>query len=360
MPAPHLQQRLKDLENLLTVQVQKLHDYERELGITADTDRKFELRTKIKDIKELIEGYENEYERIEAKLAGNSQNKTPDLIQSPSPVPVVLPSPPQLLLNPTFTNSIDMEFVLIPTGSFLMGSTNADVEAAFADAKRYNPKAEREWFTREQPQHRVTFSQPFYLGKFQVTQAQWQEVMGNNPSSFKGDTLPVEQVSWNDCQEFLKKLNAKKDNYIYRLPSEAEWEYACRAGTTTPFSFGEPITTDQVNYDGHYPYGNAPKGEYRQKTTPVGSFPANAWGLHDMHGNVWEWCQDWYQDTYAGVPDDGSARESGSDQRFRVMRGGSWFDGADFCRSAFRYRNNPEFVGRNSGFRVVAVRTLNP
>ena len=343
MPAPHLQQRLKDLENLLAVQIEKLHDYQRELGITADTDRKFELRAKIKDTKELIEGYENEYERIEAKLAGNSHNNP---AQPSPPVPLVLPSPPpvlpastELILPPTFKNSVGMEFVLIPAGSFLMGSPNTEAER----------------LSTEGPQHKVTFKQPFYLGKFQVTQAEWQAVMGDNPSFFEGDTLPVEQVSWDDCQEFLKKLNAKKDGYLYRLPSEAEWEYACRAGTTTPFSFGETITTDQVNYDGNYPYGKSPKGEYRQKTTPVGSFPANAWGLHDMHGNVWEWCQDGWHDTYAGAPSDGSVWETGADNTFRMVRGGSWDGGARGCRAANRGWTAPDGRYHHVGVRVVAA-----
>ncbi|HNC46436.1 MAG TPA: formylglycine-generating enzyme family protein [Acidobacteriota bacterium] len=263
----------------------------------------------------------------------------------------------ELTLPPVFTNCIGMEFVLIPTGSFLMGSTDAEMEAVLANAKRYDSDAKREWFTPEQRQHRVTLSQPFYLGKFQVTQAEWQVVMGNNPSYFEGERLPVEQVSWDDSQKFLKKLNETEDGYLYRLPSEAEWEYACRAGTTTPFSFGETITTHQVNYDGEYPYGNAPTGECRHTTTPVGTFPANKWGLHDMHGNVCEWCQDTWQEDYNGSPVDGSAWEKDS-YRGRVMRGGSWLYGPWFCRSASRLWDCAESHGWYYGFRVVAMRTL--
>lgn len=262
-------------------------------------------------------------------------------------------------LPPTFTNRLGMEFVLIPAGSFLMGSTDADVEAALVDAERYYPDAKRDWFIDEQPQHQVTFDQPFYLGKFQVNQLQWLAMMGNNPSYFKGDHLPVEQVSWDDCQEFLKKLNVKQDGYIYRLPSEAEWEYTCRAGTTTPFSFGETVTTDQVNYDGNYPYGNVPKGKNRQRTMPVGSFSANAWGLHQMHGNVWEWCQDLYQSSYRRALTDGRAWELGADKTPRVLRGGSWYRSAQDCRAAYRVRNTSDIRLNRIGFRVVAVRIVN-
>jgi formylglycine-generating enzyme required for sulfatase activity len=141
------------------------------------------------------------------------------------------------------------------------------------------------------------------------------------------------------------------------LPSEAEWEYACRAGTATAFSFGETITAEQVNYDGNYPYGNAPKGEYRGKTTRVGSFPPNAWGLYDMHGNVWEWCQDAWHKDYNGASTDGRAREQGSDN-LRVLRGGSWGSDADFCRSANRDFNPPDNRSNGFGCRLVAARIL--
>src|ERR1039457_4264129 len=171
-----------------------------------------------------------------------------------------------------FTNSLGMKFVWIPPGNFMMGS----------------PKEEKERIDNE-TQHKVTLTKGFYMGVHLVTQEQWQSVMNNNPSHFKGEkNLPVEQLSWEDCQEFIKKLR-DKDKKAYRLPSEAEWEYACRAGTKTPFWFGKTISTDQANYKGSY--GNGKKGVDRQKTTPVGSFPANAWGLCDTHGNLWEWCQ---------------------------------------------------------------------
>lgn len=177
----------------------------------------------------------------------------------------------------TFTNSIGMKFVWIRPGTFMMGSPKEEA------GRRV-----------DELQHQVTLSKGFYMGVYTVTQEQWQRVMGNNPSHFKGEkNLPVEQVTWDDCQEFIKKLR-EKDIKPYRLPTEAEWEYACRAGMTTPFNFGETISTDQANYNGNYAYGNGKKGKYREKPTPVGSFHANAWGLHDMHGNVFQWCQDRY------------------------------------------------------------------
>ena len=179
-------------------------------------------------------------------------------------------------------NNVSLEMVSIKGGTFLMGS----------------PDTEKERTSSESPQHWVTL-QRFFLGKYPVTQAQWQAVMGNNPAYFKGNNRPVENVSWNDAIAFCQKLSQKTGRY-YRLPSEAEWEYACRAGTTTPFYFGETITPDLANYDGNYTYASAPKGVYRQQTTDVGSFPPNAFGLYDMHGNVWEWCQDIWHENYNG------------------------------------------------------------
>jgi formylglycine-generating enzyme required for sulfatase activity len=202
-------------------------------------------------------------------------------------------------------NGVTLEMVSIPRGTFMMGS----------------PKTEKERSGSEGPQHRVTI-QPFWMGKYPITQRQWQAVMGNNPSKFKGDNRPVEMVSWHDVVEFCQRLS-EKTGKTYRLPSEAEWEYACRAGTTTPFYFGETITTDLVNYDGDYPYAAGPKGIYRKQTTEVGIFPPNAFGLYDMHGNVWEWCADPCHDNYQGAPTDGSVWQEGKSSLF-VLRGGSW------------------------------------
>lgn len=168
------------------------------------------------------------------------------------------------------------------------------------------------------------------------------------------DLCPVEDVSWDDAQEFIRRLNERDDAYTYRLPTEAEWEYACRAGTTTEFAFGDSLSSGQANFGGNYSYEGA--GVYRPKLTPVGSFQPNAWGLYDMHGNVWEWCEDWFHDSYNGAPTDGSAWLAGGEQKYRVSRGGGWYDAAVLLRSAFRVNFYPGHRLDNMiGFRVLAV-----
>jgi formylglycine-generating enzyme required for sulfatase activity len=196
-----------------------------------------------------------------------------------------------------------------------------------------SPENEKERLDREGPQHSVTV-QPFWMGKYPITQRQWQAVMGSNPARFKGDNRPVEKISWHEAVEFCQRLS-EKTGKTYRLPSEAEWEYACRAGTTTPFYFGESITTDLVNYDGNYPYASAPTGIYREETTEVGIFPPNAFGLYDMHGNVWEWCADPWHDNYNGAPTDGSVWQK-ADSGLFALRGGSWCNSARWTRAAYR------------------------
>jgi formylglycine-generating enzyme required for sulfatase activity len=242
-----------------------------------------------------------------------------------------------------------MEFVSIPKGSFMMGTETTDW---------------RDWSLK--PVHRVTINYSIYMGKYEVTQVQWAAVMGSRPSwsslpGFICDQCPMFQVSWNDAQEFIRKLNEMNDGYTYRLPSEAEWEYACRAGTTTAFAFGNSISSKQANFDGNYPYGGAAKGVYRHHLTPVGSFQPNAWGLYDMHGNVSEWCEDVWHGDYNGAPNDGSAwltggenyrrLTDGEDYR-RVVRGGAWNSGGNILRSAVRERAG---VMGDVGFRLVAV-----
>ncbi|WP_199338464.1 SUMF1/EgtB/PvdO family nonheme iron enzyme [Nostoc sp. FACHB-133] len=234
-------------------------------------------------------------------------------------------------------NGVTLEMVQIPGGTFMMGS----------------PEGEAGRFGNESPQHQVKVPR-FFMGKYAVTQAQYQAVMGINASNFKGEKRPVEQVIWDEAVEFCKKLS-QKTGKTYRLPSEAEWEYACRAGTKTPFYFGKTITTDLVNYDGKYPYGSAPKGEYREQTTDVGKFPPNSFGLYDMHGNVWEWCEDVYNNNYIDAPKDGSPWLTVKDNYIKLLRGGSWIGSARYCRSANRLgsalADRDDFVG----FRVVAV-----
>jgi formylglycine-generating enzyme required for sulfatase activity len=235
-------------------------------------------------------------------------------------------------------NGIKLEMVYVPAGNFMMGSPSG------------------EGSDNERPQHQVTIAQPFYMGKYPITQEQYQAVMGNKPYSFKGAKRPVEQVTWNDAVNFCQKLS-EKTGKSYCLPSEAQWEYACRAGTTTPFYFGETITPNLVNYDGNNPYGSAPKGLYREETTDVGSFPPNAFGLYDMHGNVWEWCSDKWHGNYNGAPPDGTSWETGTDNN-RVLRGGSWFNYAVLCRTALRYYDSADVSYGSWGFRVALAFAL--
>ena len=233
-------------------------------------------------------------------------------------------------------NGVTLDMVYIPGGIFMMGS----------------PATESGRYNNESPQHQVTVS-AFYAGKYPITQAQYEAVMENNPSYFKGKKLPVERVSWNQAVEFCRKLS-EKTGKIYRLLSEAEWEYACRAGTTTPFYLGETITTDLVNYNGQYPYARAPRGLYREQTIDVGSFPPNPFGLYDMHGQVWEWCSDEGHYNYDGAPTDGSSWETGT-SNFRVRRGGSWNRDAVHCRAAIRFYFYARLSLSLGGFRVAVA-----
>jgi formylglycine-generating enzyme required for sulfatase activity len=257
-------------------------------------------------------------------------------------------------------NGVRLEMVELNSGSFGMGSTEAEIDAVVADYKRYNSRATREAFTHEAPRHQVTVP-GFYMGRYEVTQAQWKAVMGGLPDvGFKGDDLPVERVSWNEAVEFCKKLTAKTGRE-YRLPTEAEWEYAARAGQPTPFAFGPTITPDIVNYNGEYPYGAAAKGANLQKTVPVGSLGvANAWGLFDLHGNVWEWCEDIWHESYQGAPTNGSAWLGGRDSSRRVLRGGSWNGNGRYCRAAGRSRVGPGVRNLNLGLRVVISARTRP
>ncbi|MGG6270047.1 SUMF1/EgtB/PvdO family nonheme iron enzyme [Leptolyngbya sp. AN03gr2] len=232
-------------------------------------------------------------------------------------------------LREELAKGVFLNMVSIPGGTFWMGAAEGELEAR----------------DNEKPRHQVTI-EPFYMGKFAVTQAQWTAIstlpkinrdLKPDPSNFKGVNRPVECVTWDDAIECCDRLSRKTGNQ-YRLPSEAEWEYACRAGTKTPFHFGETITPELVNYDGNQTYANAAKGTYRGQTIDVESFSLNAFGLYQMHGNVWEWCADSWHESYENAPADGRIWETESDQEnaARVLRGGSWFNYPWLCRSAFR------------------------
>ena len=287
-------------------------------------------------------------------------------------------------------DGLELAMLLIPAGSFVMGS----------------PPQEQERDDREGPQHRVELGE-FLLGRTPITQAQWRAVsqwqplpaerwgreLDPEPSFFQprsnpkarrfgdgrfsllegetdSDQRPVDNVSWLEAIEFCSRLSQRTGRH-YTLPSEAQWEYACRAGTTKAFHFGETITPELANYDDNYKYADGPKGEYRKQTTPVGMFPANAWGLQDMHGNVWEWCLDHWHHSYEGAPADGSAwlnpaepnnkattkkgNNSDSEYQSRLLRGGSWNALPGYCRSAYRINNPPGFRGSIIGFRVCCL-----
>ena len=269
-------------------------------------------------------------------------------------------------------SSINM--ITIPDGKFMMGSS----------------LNEQDCYGDEGLQHEVTL-RSFCLSQTPITQAQWRTVarwearegerwgfeLNPNPSRFQSqeekrrarilegetsaDQRPVEQVGWHDAMEFCSRLS-QRTGHTFTLPSEAQWEYACRAGTATPFHFGETITSELANYDASYAYPNGPKGDYREQTTPVGMFPANAWGLQDMHGNVWEWCLDHWHESYEGAPSDGSAWVDGeglngeeSREKSRLLRGGSWFSRPRYCRSAYRNCFRPGGRLDDVGFRVCCL-----
>jgi formylglycine-generating enzyme required for sulfatase activity len=245
-----------------------------------------------------------------------------------------LPSAKEKELTLDLGNNVSMKLLLIPAGKSMMGS----------------PDGEKDGLTDERPQHEVTISKPFYLGVYEVTQEQYEQIMGKNPSEFKGAKYPVEAVIWEDAVEFCKKLSAKTGKTV-SLPTEAQWEYACRAGTKTRFGFG-----DKDEDLGDYAWWGYDNGNSEKQTHPVGQKKPNAWGLYDMHGNVWEWCSDWYADSYANAKkQDPTGPDSGE---LRVLRGGSWFSFPQHCRSASR---NSKAVGNRilsifvGGFRVAVV-----
>jgi formylglycine-generating enzyme required for sulfatase activity len=269
----------------------------------------------------------------------------------------------QLAYRERLADGVTLTLLRIPAGSFWMGA----------------PEEEAESSDSERPVHRVTLGE-FLLGQTPVTQAQWRAVavwereehedgeqwppeleldpVGRlkDPDRFRGDQRPVVNVSWLEAMAFCERLRLRTGKN-YTLPSEAQWEYACRAGTTTSFHFGTTIDPKLANYDASETYGNGPKGEYRRQTTDVASFPANAWGLQDMHGNVWEWCADHWHNNYAGAPDNGLAwlDERVYWDKSRLLRGGSWNRNPRNCRSAHRFRGRPEYRLISAGFRVCCL-----
>jgi len=353
-------------------------------GLSGKADRQSGDRNNRVSLLELYKYANVNTKRLVAKQWMESQ--TPELfgrITGDFDIAESLPQP----LPSEITNSIGMKLKLIPAGEFMMGSS----ESAESLAKAFNLNVECS--QDEHPQHRVRITEPFYLGAHEVTQGQWERVMGSRLRDIKdedwefygdGANYPMYYVSWYDAVAFCNKLselegkspyyrmtNIKRETFGtkpgidgadisvvggsgYRLPTEAEWEYACRAGTTTPFHFGRMLNGTQANCDGDYPYGTGMKGPDLDGTTTVGSYAASAWGLYDMHGNVSEWCQDWYgADYYEQSSTTGpTGPTSGS---YRVNRGGGWGSTARICRSAFRFFNSPGIRASGFGFRVAQV-----
>ncbi|GCA71447.1 serine/threonine-protein kinase pkn1 [Microcystis aeruginosa NIES-2519] len=362
--------------------------------------RSAEVGLNLRDIHRLDYWKENGFEQLERAITYQfklepEELKQPVIVPEEPKKPVIVPEEPKQLLSvfnfeivgvnakgeqikkeskqsqyfaQDLGNGITLEMVAIPGGTFTMGTEDEEIERL---VKKFN----WEGYRRERPQHKVNVP-PFFMGKYPITQEQWRAIASRtdlkvkqdldfNPACFKdrpdSDRRPVEQVNWYDAVEFCARLSKLKEGREYRLPSEAEWEYACRAGTTTPFYFGETITGELANYRSRETYADEYKGEYRQQTTPVGQFPPNAFGLYDMHGNVWEWCADTWHDNYDGAPTDGSAWIENGDDNRSPPRGGSWGDDPDSCRSAYRYYLvRRDCYGNGYGFRVVcgAGRTL--
>ena len=347
----------------------KLQEYEDTLVEALQTEKSLSQRTlnDLKDYQQHLALLDEDVEPIAAKLLGQPLEIAADASVTPA-----LPQPDAatyfefevVTVNSQgkeqrsdrkraeyFTEDlgkeVTLEMVAISGGTFQMGSDEHD---------------------SEKPIHTVKL-EPFFMGKYPVTQKQWLAVMGEfkQEPGFSGENRPIERVSWDDAIAFCTRLS-QKTGKLYRLPSEAEWEYACRAETTTPFHFGETITPDLANYDGNYTYGEAPKGTYREQTSDVGSFPANAFGLYDMHGNVWEWCADQWYGSYANKPE--SLKQNGAiawttentkvspkpdEAELRLLRGGSWYVNPWLCRSAYRYGCRRDLRGNGIGFRLVCA-----
>lgn len=318
----------------LEVSRKNYHAVERWVELQADEDLTIEVT--LQGVKKEVAPKEIIKEVIREKVVVKEV-----IVEVPTEVIVEVPAaesgPSGPFLGPRWTEpATGMDFIWIQGGCFMMGSP-----------------VEEEGRDGDEKLHKVCLD-GFYLGIYEVTQGEWQQVMGSNPSRFKDDSrLPVEQVSWDELEVFLGKLAQKEK--MFRLPSEAEWEYAVRADSVTPFAYGDTLPPGQANYNGNHPYGNDPKGEYPRKTTLVGSYPSNGWGLYDMHGNVWEWVQDWYGENYYRSSPEKNPLGPPSGL-YRVKRGGGWYSFAKGCRSANRDWSAPFDSAVNLGFRVVLER----
>ena len=299
--------------------------------------------------------YRSEQDRARAELAARTQAE----LEAQMPLPSSPVADPEGVLRDRFLDGGGRgpELVLIPTGRFQMGSTEPERQRALEAG------AQKAWLERETPQHWVGIDQPIAMGRYPVTVGEWRafvaatgwrsqgDVNWTAPGFRQTDEHPVVGVTWHDAQQYVRWL-AAQTGQAYRLPSEAEWEYACRAGTKTAFSFGDQIDTSLANYDGNVSYNGSPRGLYRQGTSHVGEFAPNPWGLFDMHGNVWEWVQDVVHDSYAGAPVSGEAWETGGDQGRRILRGGSWMYNPRYLRSALRNGFSATLSNDIVGFRV--------
>lgn len=300
--------------------------------------------------------YRAEQQRARAELA--VRNAAALAAQMPSAASPT--ADPEGVLRDRFSDGggLGPELVLVPTGRFQMGSNEHERKKAMAAG------SQQSWLERETPQRWVGIERSFALGRFPVTVGEWRqfvqatgwqahgEIDWSSPGFSQDESHPVVGISWNDAQQYCSWLS-QRTGQSYRLPSEAEWEYACRAGTKTAFSFGDTISTDLANYDGNQSYNGSPKGTWRKGTSPVGAYAPNPWGLYDMHGNVWEWVQDAVHDNYQGAPLDGRAWEEGGDATRRILRGGSWQYSPRYLRSAIRNGYSASMANDIVGFRVV-------
>ena len=342
----------KDFEDFLEAYPNGSYAKQAKVKLDAINREETEKWNSIKDGKDpkVFEDFLRDYPK--GAHAGLAKARLDTIKDTPPTTPATTPEG----RKPKFRNIAGIEFVYIPPGEFFMGSSDEEIKVVLEDAKRENPKTDPNQFNDEKPRHRVTINYFFYMGKYEVTQEQWFKVTGTAPSSNRDcDDCPVEQVSWDDVKEFIKKLNEQDSNYVYRLPTEAEWEYACRAGTTTFFAFGNSLSSQQANFNGDYPFGTDEKGLNNKETVGVGNYQANNFGLFNMHGNVFEWCEDVYTNSYEDLPKDGSANTIKGDANIKVMRGGSYNLVGRNLRSADRSKN---FAGTRLqfiGFRLVAI-----